>query len=430
MDSNRPERPPVEIISDDPGVDTIGLGYSSFARTLSGLIANKNNATPMVIAVHGPCGSGKTTLMQAIRSRLERRGRNATPGYRHCKTVWFPSWKYDQQAPIQAVFIETVLKAMAADGFFGLAKSKVEAITRRIDKSKIFASVSQLISGVDVSEFFAELENKEKLGFYDTFQVFFDDLVWTFLNWRFKLTGEEKPDDRNAALVIFIDELDRCSPGHIVHVLETIKRFMGRCGFVFVIGADRAIIDAALAKCLPRQEARGFWEKIVQMAFTLPPIDPEQFDSLIDSDKAGMAVLKAQLPLLMPALGHNPRRLKRFINNLNLFYGLLQDSNVNIDIDKVVIWRVIEIVFCEFCGALKENPGHLSLLQKHIQGLATTAPDSSLAELTASDFEKKNVPSELHLYLQQPELAELAKKLEITPEELRVLQKLSAAVGD
>ena len=430
MDSNHPERAPVEIISDDPGVEAIGLGCEAFARTLSGLIANKNNATPMVVAVHGPCGSGKTTLMQAIRSRLERGGRNATLGYRQCKTVWFPSWKYDQQAPILAVFIEIVFKAMAADGFFGLAKSKVEAITRRIDKSEIFTSVSQLISGIDVSEFFAGLEYKEKLGLYDTFQVFFDDLVWTFLNWRFKLTGEEKPDDRHAALVLFIDELDRCSPEHIIHVLETIKRFMGRCGFVFVIGADRAIIDAALAKYLPPQEARGFWEKIVQLAFTLPPVEPEQFEALIDGSKSGMATLKAQLPLLMPALGHNPRRLKRFVNKLNLFYGLLQDSNVTIDIDNVVIWRIIEIVFSQFAGALKENPDHLALLQKHIQGLATTAPGSSMAELAASESEKKNVPSELQLYLQQPELAGLAKRLEITPEELRVLQKLSSSVAD
>jgi hypothetical protein len=281
---------------------------------------------------------------------------------------------------------------------------------------------------MDISEFFSELENKEMLEFYDTFQKFCDDLVWTFFNWRFKLTGEDKPDDKRAALVIFIDDLDRCAAPHIVKTLETVARFTERSGYIFVFGANKKIIEEALAQSYGKQDALCLLEKIVQVQFSLPPIASQAFECLLDSQKSGMKLLRAHLSLLMPAVGHTARGLKQFINSLSLLNGLLHQSGVRIDADMAVLWCLIQQVFESTAEDFRQNSRNLFLFQEQIKRLLETFPETRLWQISASDLEKENVPPALWPYFQQPHLAELARCLEITPETLDVLQVLSAAV--
>ena len=170
---------PVDIISDHPVKKDFAFGFDGYAQTLAGLIANKKNETPLVIGIYGEWGTGKTTLMRAVQSALKSDAFDDRKLFRQCKTVWFQAWKYSREDEILAALIETIFKTMAAGTFFEEAKGEIEKLTKRLDKSKIFGKLTELFTGVDVTEFFSELEYKEKLGFYDTFQKFFDDLVWT-----------------------------------------------------------------------------------------------------------------------------------------------------------------------------------------------------------------------------------------------------------
>lgn len=91
--------------------------------------------------------------------------------------------------------------------------------------------------------------------------------------------------DAFAPIVIFIDDLDRCSPTKIASVVEGISMLLAsdtyRC--MFLIGMDPQMIAAALEKAheeirerLPSYE-RGvplgwrFMDKFVQLPFTIPP---------------------------------------------------------------------------------------------------------------------------------------------------------------
>jgi predicted KAP-like P-loop ATPase len=44
-------------------------------------------------------------------------------------------------------------------------------------------------------------------------------------------------------IIIFIDDLDRCSPKETVQVLESTKAFLDIRGFVFVIGLSLETTD-------------------------------------------------------------------------------------------------------------------------------------------------------------------------------------------
>jgi predicted KAP-like P-loop ATPase len=66
------KRKPVYIISDDPArKNKVVFGFEAYARTLAELIAFRDNRTPLVVGIYGPWGSGKTTLMEAIITKLD-----------------------------------------------------------------------------------------------------------------------------------------------------------------------------------------------------------------------------------------------------------------------------------------------------------------------------------------------------------------------
>ncbi|BBO83873.1 P-loop NTPase fold protein [Desulfosarcina ovata] len=121
----------------------------------------------------------------------------------------------------------------------------------------------------------------------------------TYLTWRFKLSQAERTDDRHGALVIFIDDLDRCPKPRIVK---------------------------ALAEDYGQEDAHRFMEKIVQVTFNLPKVTDAMFEPFLDDLGDIPAEIANHLRLIMPAMGYNPRQLKRFVNNLNLRYGLMRSS--------------------------------------------------------------------------------------------------------
>ncbi|UQU64473.1 P-loop NTPase fold protein [Couchioplanes caeruleus] len=107
-------------------------------------------------------------------------------------------------------------------------------------------------------------------------------------------------------LVVFVDDLDRCSPGAVVQVIEAINLFLAgefpNC--VFVVAMEPAVVAAhveAVYKDLAAQPQAGrpaawstlgwrFLEKIVQLPLSLPPPNGDRqtngyLDSLLDQPR-------------------------------------------------------------------------------------------------------------------------------------------------
>ena len=424
MSQDKPLPGPVRIINDNPATKKTNLGYEAHADTLAGVLANKENSTPLVMGVYGTWGSGKTTLMAAIRSRLDEGALEDPKRYRRCKTIWFNAWKHAGKETPLAALIESVLKAMDTDGFFGLAKTRIEEIAKRIDKSNLFPSVSKLGAGADISEFFSDMAYKENLGFYDTFQKYFNDLVWTFLNWRFKTTQEEKPDDTKVALVIFIDDLDRCTGDHIVKVLETINLFLARTGWMFVLGASKQSLETALNQKYDGAAARHIMEKIVPLSFDLPQVNTEEFDLLLETAN----VEEKHRSLLIAAIDHNPRKLKRFINSLNMLHGLLCSADIGISLENVLHWGILGCIYPDLATDIKDNPHNLFTLQKQIKRLEAKWGDKPIGLLTEEQLKEEKVPHKLRAHLHKPPVIDFLKAFDVTLEQYTGMLSLSHSV--
>jgi len=107
--------------------------------------------------------------------------------------------------------------------------------------------------------------------------------------------GDELP--HISRIVVYIDDLDRCPPARVVEVLEAVQLLLAVPLFVVVVAVDprwllrclafhyREILDA------PDSDGGDIWgstpmqylEKIFQIPFTLPPVDPAGYTSLVDT---------------------------------------------------------------------------------------------------------------------------------------------------
>jgi formylglycine-generating enzyme required for sulfatase activity len=373
------------IFNDEP-VGRAEIAYFQFERyadTFARIIAARNTRTPLTIGVHGEWGSGKTTLMRRLQAKLDEtkdwktkppsfvtvdeRGPAFEATFRPCKTVWFNAWKYGREEALFVALIEEVLRQMRRDG--AMQALYAELADPKQDKLKVSEAVISTLTRVftagqlnlDLTAFQTESRFRTNLAFLDEFQEVFDRLLrWYVARDR---TAEGEFDDTKGVLVIFIDDLDRCLPEKTVQVLEAIKLMMGKRGTIFVLGASRRIVQAAVEAHykLGKMESitpQDYLDKMIQLRFDLPPIRREDMGAFIGSlqEKGLEPTLLESLPIITEGVKTNPRRVKTFINHLDLQWGLLVNTGQAVEEERQQFyeWMVLSEVAPDFARRLRE----------------------------------------------------------------------------
>jgi hypothetical protein len=157
-------------------------------------------------------------------------------------------------------------------------------------------------------------------------------------------------EETKGALVIFIDDLDRCLPEKTVQTLEALKLFFDKRGCVFVIGADLSIVQRAVAKRyedtdITGESAKDYLEKIIQLRFDLPPILEKAMADYLraqEKTKVDETMLK-RWQALVAAAEVNPRRVKNVINDLNLQWFMAGNSGQaeGVNRDDFICWQAL-----------------------------------------------------------------------------------------
>ena len=104
--------------------------------------------------------------------------------------------------------------------------------------------------------------------------MFFNQKKIDFHKHVSEYLAEELEDikDRHR-LVIFIDDLDRCTPEGALEILESIKTFFDIEGIIYVIGMDPSTIDPIVdVKYGKNSKITGldYLQKIVQLPVQIP----------------------------------------------------------------------------------------------------------------------------------------------------------------
>jgi formylglycine-generating enzyme required for sulfatase activity len=215
--------------------------------------------------------------------------------------------------------------------------------------------------------------------FLDEFQTHFDRLLLWYLrprgaagpNTEAEGKDERKNLDQQGVLVVFIDDLDRCLPNKAVQTLEAIKLIIGQPGVVFVLGASEEAVKAAIRthfEAIKYIEAGGdsqqYLEKLIQVPFALPRPEEHDLGLYIENllaqnpDKATVKTLQATLPLIVKGVPTNPRRLKTFLNTVELEWGFLVNAEQKGSLSKDALARWLAICAAEprFAATVAQLP--------------------------------------------------------------------------
>ena len=129
-------------------------------------------------------------------------------------------------------------------------------------------------------------------------------------------------------LVVFIDDVDRCSDDVVVRVCEAVKLYLDAPGLIFVIACDLSVLARGVAGSARGGigEGRTYLEKIIQVAYRVPAPGSDVVSRLIAGygERSGISHLldATVVDTLSDATGRNPRRIKRIVNSFVLEHHL------------------------------------------------------------------------------------------------------------
>ncbi len=312
------ERKSVVIDSDSP-TEHDTLGRDRYVDALFDVV--REAQTPVVIALYGSWGTGKTSLMMQLQRRIDTTpaGSSASKGNTggadsSMRTVWFNPWmhQFDDNPALGFLYTTVEQLGIAQEGDVLHALTKIGiAMTEDLQIPYIGLKVGKLLK---LREELArdELSRHEERA---------------RLEKRFKTVIDAATQSGTRRLVFFIDDLDRCQPKIALGLLEALKLYFSFNNCVFVLGVDREPLEAAVAseyKTLGLS-TESYLDKIIQLPFTIPAIDDAGMRSLVEAQLPD--VLHSCRPILAAAAADVPREVNRAANSLLLNHRLALEKN-------------------------------------------------------------------------------------------------------
>jgi hypothetical protein len=287
------------------------LGMADIAAGIASVIVASMKASPFVLAVDAGWGMGKSTLLRQIE--------NCLPDKPRIVKLRFNAWTAEGENAL-----EGLIKAVLGQ----LDRNVLRRSVRRLARQQRFIGIAWLFFGVaarffGVTRMVDELWSRMAVDAKSRNEL--RDQIHRMVSDWISAPGNRDPD---RALVVFIDDLDRCSDEVVVKVCEAVKLYLDTPGLIFVLACDQSVLarGVALSARGGTGEGRAYLEKIVQVAYRMPPPEENLLRRLIRmyalaSGTADLIDHTVQ-DILAEGTGRNPRRIKRIINSFVLEYSL------------------------------------------------------------------------------------------------------------
>ena len=324
--------------------------FISLSKTISNLI---RNSTPhFTIGIYGEWGTGKTTLMKSIESNLQN-----TESFTNDKkvlTMWFNAWKYEREDSLATVsLLKTVGYSMAGHPRFDtLSKTIFRGLTI-VSKDMMEHIAMEVVAKQNSAN---DEEIDQKMDYLN--KMYRDSVYYEGLDKIKQEMHAIRNEDPECRVVIFIDDLDRCSPAKALEILESIKLFLDIEGFVFVIGLSHKTVTQLISHEYKATGIRGedYIKKIIQIPIRIPSWSKESIIDLINNSIAPRLnsdytkFLCQNSVMVARVVDYNPRQLKRFINNVIVAFETFasKKDSPEIQFNEIFLFKILKSEWPEF----------------------------------------------------------------------------------
>jgi hypothetical protein len=281
------------------------LGFDYLVDSLE-VVLTQPGLLPLTVGVLGDWGSGKTSLLQMAQARLD-----ATEGF---VTVFFSPWRYEAYEDVKAALIDAILTRLQAE-IPPEESEKKEALGRlrgmaaRMRVGSVAALNSILPTALTIGAAHAGVPHElvapvaaaiaAGAGAAEQSPKVTSDaggatVIESVTEFREEFKQLLDSLTNIKAVVVFIDDLDRCLDETVIYVFEAIRLFLQVASTAFVIAANRDIVQAAIERRYPAARegdpalGRDYLEKIIQIEITVPPLAEAEAETYLNLLFAGL----------------------------------------------------------------------------------------------------------------------------------------------
>ncbi|MGY8625805.1 KAP family P-loop NTPase fold protein [Chromobacterium violaceum] len=335
------DEPSIGIGSDTPQTDPSldQFGYAPFAALIARAIVATPSPEGLVMAIHGPWGAGKSSLLNFVKHHLNEQSDENSP-----VVIDFNPWWFDDRAHLASQFLAQFKSSLGLE-------------------TKLIRDLGDLLA--DYSEHIG------KAIAYSTGIAWLDKVA--MLLRLFKRKKKDVPElkseiakalkNGNRRYLIVIDDIDRLTPKEIREVFKVVKALADFPNVIYLLAFDQTVVAEALS-ATPGLDGEAYLEKIIQVPFMLPTVAKQKLHQKLFADLDRL-IKGADVELFDQAYWGNvfaegiaplinkPRDIVRYANALSVTFPALRNE-VNI-VDFLAL-ECLRVNLPDLYSTIRENP--------------------------------------------------------------------------
>lgn len=314
-------RPPIHVWQDNETEIDL-LGFDVHADLIRSVITDQS-VLPVTVGVFGDWGGGKSSIMKMLLKELSNE-----EAYPDVVCLYFNGWTFEGYEDAKSALLTSILIQLGEHKKFGpKTKDWVVKLLKRVkwmELGKVAVktvgvqlAVAAMTGGIGAVPAAAAAVGSAMVSSVGGKKDERDSDERAEINWSDLIDADtSKPDVMSvrkfrdefekmlaktgiSALIVLIDDLDRCLPERLIETLEAIKLFVAVPRTAFVIGADPRIVRHAIStRYVKRQlehsvettdvrrEEEGlvqdYLEKLIQVPYQLPRLSPSEIETYIN----------------------------------------------------------------------------------------------------------------------------------------------------